>query len=78
MTRAHAMILSVLIFGIVVAHVFLWLSDMAPEAKLAFTVLNAIAWSVVLVPIWLVPRWLEAVRARNAASRDADGPEGPR
>lgn len=50
---------------ICVAHVFLWRSDMPPELKMTFTMLNALGWSVVLVPILFVDRWLDAMRRRN-------------
>ncbi|MEL6588339.1 MAG: hypothetical protein AAFY65_12735 [Pseudomonadota bacterium] len=70
MDRRTKIILTLIIGTIVVAHVFLWLSTMPFPAKVAFTVLNATGWAIVLGPVWLVPRWLEAVKARNAAARD--------
>ncbi|MEM7642805.1 MAG: phenylalanyl-tRNA synthetase subunit beta [Pseudomonadota bacterium] len=66
MTRNHKIILALLITAIVVTHVLLWRSEMPTGAKLTFTLLNAVAWTVVLVPIWLVPRWLDAIQQRNA------------
>ncbi len=66
MAQSHKIILAALITAIVVAHIFLWLSTMTLGAKLAFTALNALAWAVVLVPIWLVPRWLDGIERRNA------------
>ncbi|MEO0390808.1 MAG: phenylalanyl-tRNA synthetase subunit beta [Pseudomonadota bacterium] len=50
---------------IVVAHIFLWRSEMETGLKLAFTVLNAIGWTIVLAPILLIDRWLEAIKKRN-------------
>lgn len=50
---------------IVVAHVFLWGSAMPTEAKLTFTTLNAIGWTIVFAPIFLVNRWLDSTRRRN-------------
>ncbi|WP_187428182.1 phenylalanyl-tRNA synthetase subunit beta [Roseobacter fucihabitans] len=50
---------------IVVAHVFMWLSDMPRDLKIAFTVLNAAGWTIVLAPILLVDRWLASIRSRN-------------
>ncbi len=55
---------------IVVAHVFLWLSDMEPGLKLTFTVLNAIGWSIVFVPILFIDRWLAAIKRRNNSDHD--------
>ncbi len=60
-----------MVLAIVVAHVFLWRSDMAVEMKLIFTILNAAGWSIVLAPIFLVDRWLAAVERRNA-TKDHD------
>lgn len=54
-----------LVTVIVVAHIFLWLSDMEFGLKLTFTVLNAIGWAIVLVPILFIDRWLDAIKARN-------------
>lgn len=51
---------------IVVAHVFLWRSDMETGTKLAFTLINAAGWAIVLVPILFVDRWHEAIKKRNA------------
>ncbi|MEM8851701.1 MAG: phenylalanyl-tRNA synthetase subunit beta [Pseudomonadota bacterium] len=66
MARSHKIILAILVTAILVAHVFLWMSEMPTGAKLTFTLLNAVAWSLVLVPIWLVPRWLDAIQRRTA------------
>lgn len=51
---------------IIVAHIFMWLSDMPRDMKITFTVLNAAGWTIVLAPILLVDRWLDAIRARNS------------
>ena len=59
-----------LVVLIVIAPVFLWRSGMPTEAKLAFTVINAVAWTIVLAPILLVDRWLEAIKARNRDDHD--------
>jgi len=58
-------VVAALICGIVVAHVFLWRSDMATSAKLAFTVLNAVSWTIIIAPVFFVDKWLDAIRARN-------------
>ena len=50
---------------IVIAHVFLWRSARDPGLKLTFTILNVIGWSIVLAPILLIDRWLDAVKRRN-------------
>ncbi|WP_415401442.1 phenylalanyl-tRNA synthetase subunit beta [Tateyamaria sp. SN3-11] len=55
---------------IVVAHIFLWRSDMDTGLKLTFTVLNAAGWTIVLAPILLIDRWLEAIKTRNTSDHD--------
>lgn len=55
---------------IVIAHVFLWRSDMAAELKLTFTILNALGWTIVLVPILFIDRWLDAIKRRNGRDHD--------
>lgn len=55
---------------IVIAHVFLWRSDMDTGAKLTFTAINALAWTIILAPMFLIDRWLAAVKARNADDKD--------
>lgn len=64
-----------LISGIVIAHVFLWRSDMAPEWKLTFTIINAVAWTIVIAPIFLVDRWLEAIQRRPKGPDDDQDPD---
>ncbi|SFJ54985.1 hypothetical protein [Jannaschia pohangensis] len=65
LSRRLLAIVAVLICGIVVAHVFLWRSDMATSAKLAFTVLNAVSWTIIIAPVFLVDKWLASVRSRS-------------
>ena len=62
-------ILLALISLVAVAHVFLWLSDMPTDLKWRLTALNALGWTVVLAPIFLVGRWLAAVETRNRRER---------
>lgn len=59
-----------LVLLIVIAHVFLWRSDMAGHLKLTFTILNAIGWTIVLAPILLIDRWLDAIKSRNVDKHD--------
>lgn len=54
-----------LVYLIVVAHVFLRLSDMPIGLKLTFTALNAAGWTIVLVPILFVDRWLNTIQKCN-------------
>ena len=56
----------ILVTLIVIAHVFLWRSDMAAGLKVTFTILNAIGWSIVLLPILFIDKWLDAIKRRNA------------
>ena len=57
-----------LVILIVIAHVFLWRSDMPGHLKLTFTILNAIGWTIVLAPILLIDRWLDAIRSEEHTS----------
>ncbi|WP_299685715.1 hypothetical protein [uncultured Tateyamaria sp.] len=57
---------------IVVAHIFLWRSDMAFGLKLTFTILNAMGWSIVLLPILFIDKWLAAIKRRNAETDNHD------
>ena len=59
-----------LVILIVIAHVFLWRSDMPGHLKLTFTILNAIGWTIVLAPILLIDRWLDAIKSRNVDKHD--------
>lgn len=54
-----------LVVCIVLAHVALWRSGMEASTKMAFTVLNAIGWAIILAPILLVDKWLDAKRGQN-------------
>ena len=63
----YALVLT-LVTLIVIAHIFLWRSEMETGAKLTFTLINAAGWTIILAPILLVDRWLDAIKARN---RDA-------
>ncbi|MEL7166045.1 MAG: phenylalanyl-tRNA synthetase subunit beta [Pseudomonadota bacterium] len=63
----YALVLT-LVTLIVIAHIFLWRSEMEAGAKLTFTLINAAGWTIILAPILLVDRWLDAIKARN---RDA-------
>jgi hypothetical protein len=68
--RSTYIVLS-LVTLIVIAHVFLWLSDMPTGQKLMWTALNTVAWTIILAPVFLVDRWLDAMRERSRA----DDPE---
>jgi hypothetical protein len=65
--RRSTWIVLSLVTLIVIAHVFLWRSDMPVGEKLMWTVLNTIAWTIILAPVFLVDRWLDALRERNRA-----------
>ena len=65
LTRHKGKLVVLLVGLILLAHVFLWRSAMPVEMKLVFTILNAVGWTIVLAPILLVDRWLEAIRMRN-------------
>lgn len=57
---------------IVIAHVFLWRSDMDPVLKLTFTILNVIGWAIVLLPILFIDKWLDSIKKRNAETDSHD------
>ncbi|PZX19580.1 hypothetical protein LX81_00036 [Palleronia aestuarii] len=60
---------------VVAGHVGLWLSDeWSREAKVRLTVLNAIGWSVVILPALGVARWASAHRG----SEEGDAERRPR
>ena len=63
--RNRALLVAVLVVLIFGAHIFLWRSDMPTGLKLTFTILNAIGWTIVLAPILLVDKWIDAIRDRN-------------
>ena len=56
----------ILVTLIIIAHIFLWRSDMTFGLKLTFTILNAIGWSIVILPILFIDKWLDAIKRRNA------------
>jgi len=75
---AHKAIFWGLVTLIVLAHVALWRSDMPPDLKMTFTILNAIGWSIILLPIVFVSRWMNAIERRNAErAREQIPPNGP-
>ncbi len=78
MRPAHKVIFWGLVILIVLAHVALWRSDMPPDLKMTFTILNAIGWSIILLPIVFVSRWMNAIERRNAENaRRQTPPNGP-
>lgn len=60
---SRVLLVTIMVCLIIVAHVFMWLSDMPRDLKIVFTVLNAAGWTIVLAPILLVDRWLAALQA---------------
>lgn len=63
----HRIIALALIALIIAAHVALWSSDRMPDdIKLRLTVINAIGWSIVLIPAFLVGKWAAAHKGRAA------------
>ena len=60
----------ILVTLIVIAHIFLWRSDMPTHLKVTFTIINATGWTIVLAPILLIDRWLAAVQRRNSDDHD--------
>lgn len=68
----NKIIFALLVTGIVIAHIFLWRSGMETGLKLAFTLINAVAWSIVLLPILFVDKWLVTLRKTNSETRDPD------
>ncbi len=67
MRRAIVILLVTLI---VITHIFLWRSDMPTHLKLTFTLINATGWTIVLAPILLIDRWLDAIQRRNRDDHD--------
>ena len=72
--RRSTWIVLALVALIVTAHVFLWRSDMPTGQKAMWTALNTLAWTIILAPVFLVERWLDATRTRNRGTRDTDSP----
>lgn len=65
--RQNRIGLAVLLAFIVTGHVFLWLSpDVPTDAKIRLTAINALGWSIVLLPAWAVGKWLETHQGLNA------------
>ncbi len=71
MSMRMALFLTLVTF-IVIAHIFLWHSAMAFGLKLTFTILNAIGWSIVLLPMLFIDKWLDAIKRRNAETDGHD------
>jgi len=63
--RSRLILVAVLVTLIVIAHVFLWQSEMPRGEKITWTVVNGISWTIILAPIVLVDRWLEAIKRKN-------------
>ena len=77
MTRTGAAVLALLAL-VLGAHGLLWASDMPAGTKWRLTALNAAGWAVVLGPIWLVGRWLDATaRLNRTGGRTADAERKP-
>lgn len=62
---------------IVAAHLALWASDAPQEAKLRLTILNGMAWAVIILPAIGVRMWLGARLRRGAAQREATNKAPP-
>jgi dolichyl-phosphate-mannose--protein O-mannosyl transferase len=75
--RRSTWIVLALVTLIVIAHVFLWRSDMPTGQKAMWTVLNTVTWTIILAPVFLVERWLGSVRARNGRPEDRQAGHGP-
>jgi len=60
---------------IAIAHIFMWRSGMPIQQKIGFTILNAIGWTVVFVPLFLVDRRLSSIRDKTTESDAKDGSE---
>ncbi len=69
---SRVLLVVVMLCLIIVAHVFMWLSDMPRDLKIVFTVLNAAGWTIVLAPILLVDRWLASIQA-GSPEDEAEG-----
>ncbi|MEO1733504.1 MAG: hypothetical protein AAFR45_07740 [Pseudomonadota bacterium] len=67
--RRTVFIVGAMVTAIIVAHVFMWRSDMPFQQKLVYTAINTMGWTIVFAPIFLVNRWLKAVEARNADAK---------
>lgn len=61
MTTRFKLFLVALVGFIVVAHIGLWSDpDIPLEAKRRLTMLNALGWAVIILPIFAVNQWLKA------------------
>jgi hypothetical protein len=78
--RRSTLIVLTMVALIVVAHVFLWRSDMPMGEKLMWTGFNTLAWTIILAPVFLVDRWLDSIRARDRQDppEDTAGHRAPR
>ncbi|MEO0357808.1 MAG: hypothetical protein AAF386_05855 [Pseudomonadota bacterium] len=65
--RNGYILVAVMVVLIIVAHVFLWRSDMPTGEKLAWTAVNTLSWTIILAPVFLVGRWLKTIEAKNKA-----------
>ena len=63
--RAWLWLGPLLVLLVVGGHIALWLSDTPRDVALRLTLLNAAGWAVILIPIFLVSRWLKAVTSRD-------------
>jgi len=70
MYRMRVWLVVTMVALIGIAHIFLWRSEMPAHLKLTFTILNIAGWTIVLAPILLIDRWLEAVQRRNRDDHD--------
>lgn len=61
MSWRFKLFLIALVALIVVAHIGLWRDpDIAVEAKRRLTILNALGWGVIILPVFAVNQWLKA------------------
>ena len=61
MTVRLKILIAALVALIVVAHIGLWRDpDIPLEAKRRLTVLNALGWAVIILPVFAVNQWLKA------------------
>jgi hypothetical protein len=67
--RRSKLIVLTMVALIVVAHVFLWRSDMPTGEKAMWTALNTVAWTIILAPVFLVDRWLDSIRRGTGRPR---------
>jgi dolichyl-phosphate-mannose--protein O-mannosyl transferase len=75
--RRSTWIVLALVTLIVIAHVFLWRSDMPTGQKAMWTALNTLTWTIILAPVFLVERWLGSVQARNRRPGEGEARRGP-